>query len=343
MGKVIAALAILVAALAGGAVYGWGAGAFRPCETIGRLFAGDRCTQILDLPDRSLGGVAMLANGNLLAAASAPAGEPTGSAKLIEISPRGGAPIGETVLPANQVETQLTDLAVSADGNLVALAQSFREGRRRYGLQVFDRNGKLVSDIGRGLPGYMAFDSQDRLMIHPGGLGYGVPTAAGVEAFALDAPETPITPDPADTLKLFEHGLNAAISPDGRIFALLMDHLGSQPFVGLRVGQVGQESEPGQLFATSLRADCGYVMSDIAFSAGKLAAEFDCPERWGQTSSALVVWDYVDGNMLLTLPTIDGFSDLLWLNETTLVASRYNYGNEHHELFRITVPEPKRR
>ena len=338
MRKAITGFVLLGMLFIGGAIYFWGEGAFWPCEPAGRLLNGGACTHLIT---GDIGGAERLPNGNLLVSLGAPEGDSSNAITLAEIPAMGGAVISETVLRANPVETHPLDLAVSPDGEQIAVVQAFGEGRRQYQVSVFDRQGAvLVEDLG-WLPGYMAFDADGRLLLHPGALLGEAVNPGYAEAYDLATSTVPQVANWNELGALFQKGTTLAYSPDGTVFAQVLDHVESTPFVGLRVGTVGYEDQPGVLLGASIRRGCNYSFSDIAFSPDgkRIAAVFDCPDDWGQVSSTLEVWDWSAGRHELSLPVVNGFSEPFWYDNTAIVAKRYNYVRGGTDLFRIAVPE----
>lgn len=337
MRKAITGIVLLGLLLVGALVYFWGEGAFWPCEPAGRLLGGGSCTHLIT---GDVGGAARLPNGNLLVALGADEGDSSNAIRLVEIPATGGPVISETVLRDNPVETHPLGIAVSPDGEQVAVEQSFREGRRRQQLSVFDRLGGFVAEDMGGLPGYMAFDARGRLLLHPDAILGELASPALAAAYDLSVSQVPQPVNWNELGPLFQQGLTLAYSPDGTTFAQALDHAYATPFVGLRVYAVGLEDRPGQLLGASLRSGCHYNFIDLAFSPDgkRIAAVFDCPDRWGQVSSTLEVWDHTEGKHVLTVPVVNGFSDPFWYDDGSIIAMRYNYVRGGTDLFRIKVP-----
>lgn len=336
-GKVTSALSVVVAAALGGTIYAWGAGWFWPCETLGRPFSAGACEKITTITDRSVGPFALLPNGNLLLATSGQGTDPTDPPSLVEIAPATGETLGTTVLTSLPPDARPVIMALNADASQIALSNSYERA------VVVSRDGTTLATLDRWLPAYLAFDDKGYLLLDMGRNPDGLPSQDSAEAWDMTNPGTqPVAITPADTTKLFRQGINAAISADGT-FAQLIDHVSDSPITGLRVGKLGMENAPGSFFGVSLRAGCSHATGEVAFSpfGYQLAAEFSCPERWGQVSSALVVWDYEKNVTLLTVPTIDYFDDLVWQDTNTLLASRYNFGPKTTDLLRIAVPDAK--
>lgn len=341
MRKAITGFVLLGMLLLGCLVYFWGAGAFWPCEPGGRMLNGDRCAFLMR---DNVGSAAKLPNGNLLVAVSAPEDAENNAIKLVEIPAAGGAVLNETVLRSTPIQAFAGDIAVSPDGQQVALEQTFREGRRRSQLTVFDRTGNVVAEDLGGGPGYMAFDARGRLLLHPGAI-IGEAVSAGLaEAYDLSVSTVPQLVNWNELGTMFQKGLTIAYSPDGELFAQAMNQMGGTPFVGIRVGTVGLEDRPGMLLGASIRSGCGYNFSDVAFSPSsqRIVAVFDCPDDWGKVSSTMEVWDYELEKHLLTVPVLDGFSDPFWYDDNTIIARRYSYDAHSTDLFSIKVPEPRR-
>ncbi|WEK03018.1 MAG: hypothetical protein P0Y65_12465 [Candidatus Devosia phytovorans] len=336
MRKAITGLVLALVLLLGGAIYAWGQGAFWPCEPAGRLIHGGVCTHLIT---GDIGGVAPLPNGNLLVSLGAPEGDDSNAITLAEIPATGGAVISETVLRANPVETHPLDLAVSPDGEQVAVVQAFSEGRTQYKVSAFDRQGAVLAEDLGWLPGYMAFDAGNRLLFHPGALLGEAVNPGYAEVYDLAVSPVPQVANWDELGALFQKGTTLAYSPDGTVFAQVLDHMESTSLVGLRVGTVGFEAQPGILLGASIRAGCNYSFSDLAFSPDgkRIAAVFDCPDDWGQVSSTMEVWDWSERQHLLTLPVVNGFSEPFWYDDNAIIAKRYNYVRGGTELFRIAV------
>lgn len=326
----------------GGAVYFWGEGAFWPCEPAGRLLNGGSCTHLIR---GDVGGAAKLPNGNLLVALGDVEGERGNAVRLVEVPATGGAPLNETVLGPNAEKTQPLDLAVSPDGQQIALLQRFDNTPRMTQLSVHDHEGKVIAeDLGGGTAYYMGFDESGRLLRSPSALLGDVFDTSTAEAFDLSVSQVPQPVNRDDLASILTKGITLAYNPDGTMFAQALDHLHDTPFVGLRFGTVGLEERPGMLLGASIRSGCNYSFSDLAFSPDgtRIAATFDCPDDWGQVSSTIEVWEPAEGEHVLTVPVINGFSEPFWYDDSTIIATRYNYAYGATDLFSIKVPEPRR-
>jgi len=322
-------------ALAGGAVYAWGAGWFWPCETIGIHFSGGACEKVATFEDRNVGSFLSLPNGHLLVATSAEGPDPATPMSLVEVDPANGATISDTPLPAFALKARTARMAVSGDGTQVALSMVDEK------TTVVSRDGTPLASFNRWTPAFLAFDDKGWLWLDMGRNRNGFPEPDAAEAWAIADPgEEPVAANIADWSTLYRQGINTALSPDGTLYAQKIDQPYDSAITGIRVGYSGSETEPGIFLGLNLRADCSYATSEISFSpfGTQVAAEFSCPERWGQTSTALAVWDYDKRTTLLVLPGIDYFDTLLWQDANTILADRYNYGPQTTDILRISIP-----
>lgn len=334
-GLLCTGLGAVCVALAGGAIYAWGAGWFWPCERLGIFLADGACESVAHFDNRNVGTFTMLANGNLLVATLPKGTERTDPIALVEIDANTGATIAETPLPGISLKARPVGIAVSRDETLVAL--SMYDERTK----VIARDGTEVLSIDRWLPSFLAFDDKGWLLTDMGRHFDGPPDPDGAEAWDIDNPaSTPVKANIADWSTLFRQGVSAALSPDGDYFAQKLDQPHNSAVTGIRIGYIGDERDGGMFLGVSLRSDCSYATSEISFSpfGPQVAAEFSCPERWGQVSTALAVWDYQKSQQLLVLPGIDYFDTLHWESADTILVDRYNFGPETTDIFRVKVP-----
>lgn len=328
-------LGLAAVALTGGAIYAWGAGWFWPCERLGIPFSNGACASVAHFDNRNVGTFTTLANGNLLVATLAKGTERTDPIALVEVDATTGAIIAETPLPGISLEARPAGIAVSRDETLVAL--SLYDERTK----VITRDGTEVLSIDRWLPAFLAFDNKGWLLTDMGRHFDAPPDPDGAEAWDINNPaSTPVAASIADWSALFRQGVSAALSPDGDYFAQKLDQPHNSPVTGIRIGYIGDERDGGMFLGVNLRPDCSYATSEISFSpfGPQVAAEFSCPERWGQTSTALAVWDYEKSEQLLVLPGIDYFDTLHWASADTILVDRYNFGPETTDILRVKVP-----
>lgn len=329
---------VSVAAIAaiGGGIYAWGAGWFWPCETLGLMVNNGACQKVAHFDARQVGPIGLLPNGNVLVVNSAGEDSSSDPLALVEIDAKSGEAVHSTLVNDMPTEASVTNMAVSPDGQTVAL--SFIHQPTKV---ISRENGKILRTVERWMPRYLAFDKQGWLLTDMGPSLTGMPDTDQAQGWpvASDGQE-PVEANIADTSHLYIHGTNAALSPDGKIFAQKIDQLSDSGVTGLRIGPTDNETNAGTLYGLTLRPGCSYAASEISFSpfGPQVAAEFSCPERWGKTASALAVWDYETGKTLLILPTIDYFGSLVWESADTILTDRYNFGPETNDILRIKVP-----
>lgn len=337
-GKLLFGLIAAVAALGGAGTYAWGAGWFWPCEDWGLPFANGQCERVARFEDRNIGSFGILPNGNLLVATGAEGLDPQTPMSLAEVDRATGAVLSDTSLTAMSLEARAARMAITADGSQVAFSMLDEK------TTVVDRSGKIVSTFNRWIPSYLDFDDKGWLWLDMGHNIGGVPDPDAAQGWNIADPgDEPVPANIADWAALYQSGVNTALSPDGTVYAQKIDQAYDSAVTGIRVGYVGSEEEPGLLLGVNLRADCSYASSEISFSpfGTQVAAEFGCPERWGQISTALAVWDYDKRKTLLVLPGIDEVRTLRWEDANTILAQRYNFGPETSDILRIRVPEAK--
>lgn len=328
-------LGLAAVALTGGAIYAWGAGWFWPCERLGILFANGACEKVASFEDRNIGSFVALPNGNLLVATSAEGPDPSEPMSLAELDPKTGATIGDTPLPTLPPDARAARMAVNKDGSQVALSMLDEK------TTVVGRDGQSLASFNRWIPAYLAFDDKGWLWLDMGHNVRGFADPDQAQGWNIANPgDEPVKANIADWSSLYRQGINTALSPDGTVYAQKIDQPYDSAVTGIRIGWVGSETQPGVFFGVTLRADCSYAASDISFSpfGTQVAAEFSCPERWGQTSTALAVWDYDKRETLLVLPAIDYFDTILWESADTILVDRYNFGPKTTDILRVKVP-----
>ncbi|KQT49655.1 hypothetical protein ASG47_04895 [Devosia sp. Leaf420] len=329
-------VSIAAIAAVGGGIYAWGAGWFWPCETLGLMFNNGACQKVAHFDARNIGPFGLLPNGNILVASLPGEDNSSDPLALVEIDAKSGEAIHSTLVNDLQPEASVTNMAVSPDGQTVAL--SFIHNKTH----VISRDGgTILRTVDRWFPRYLSFDKSGWLLTDMGTDPTGLPDPNHAEGWPIASNnEDPVPANVADTAGLYSHGIETALSPDGRTYAQKIDQLRDSAVTGIRIGSVDDPAYAGTLYGLTLRDGCTYASSQISFSPfGKqVAAEFSCPERWGKTASALAVWDYETGKTLLILPTIDYFSSIVWESADTILTDRYNFGPETNDILRIKVP-----
>jgi hypothetical protein len=313
----------------GAMVYGYGAGYFWPCEAFG-----DRnvCTEIRSIEGRSFQGMVVRPDGTILMTTRQHGTKPSEPVMLMTIDPANGDVVSEVEIGGLAPNASVAAMAVSADGERIALA----------GLDfvdVIDDAGAPIAELERGLPAYMTFAGDGRLLVYQGTQGELVPSGDTVLAFDPAQAGQPETGS-AETAALFSSGLNTVIRQDGALYAQKLEAAASG-VVGVRLAATAQPEAPGVLLAAQLRGGCSYHFVDMAFSpdGNRLAATADCPDRWGKESSALIVWDVETGGVVRRIPTRHWWGDMAWLDAQTLVLSRYDAEARRAGLFRVDLGE----
>lgn len=329
---------VSVAAIAaiGGGIYAWGAGWFWPCETLGLMANNGACQKVAHFDVRQVGPIALLPNGNILVVNSAGEESSSDPLALVEIDANSGAAVHSTLINDMQPEASVTNMAVSPDGQTVAL--SFIHNKTHV---ISRDDGKILRTVERWMPRYLGFDKHGWLLTDMGPSLTGMPDTDQAQGWPITATSAdPVAANIADTSGLYLHGTNAALSPDGSLFAQKIDQLSDSGVTGIRIGRTDNETNAGTLYGLTLRPGCSYAASEISFSpfGPQVAAEFSCPERWGKVATALAVWDYEVGKTLLILPSIDYFGSLVWESADTILTDRYNFGPETNDILRIKVP-----
>lgn len=317
----------VLAAVAGGAIYAQGDGYFWPCEPLGNA---SYCEEVLAVEGRSLQAMALRPDGFLSLVSRGAGPDPQTPLSLMVVRPQSGVVMEESPLEALPPDASPGKMAIDATGARMALA----------GLDFFvvtDLEGVLQRDMARGLPEYMGFDEDGRLLVFQENVIQPIPGADQVLAFDVQS-STPPQEGVDEVGALFSQGLNRAISPDGRLVAQRIAGEGRGDVVAIRLALRDRPDAAGTLLSTGLGAGCSYHFIDLAFSLdGRyLAGTFDCPSRWGRESSALVIWRIEDGSVAYRIPTRHDWGSMLWNDQATLMLTRYDPQTQRAGLFRVS-------
>lgn len=328
---------LVVLLLGGGTVWAWGAGWFWPCEPLGRLSGESQCNRIAALDGRQLQDYKLLADGTLLGVTRGPGTDPDVPPSLVTIDLDSGAVLTEHPIEGLADGWSTHTLIASPDEQLVMIDSL--DGPAA----LLDREGQIVATHRWGLLGFSDFlDDAGRVISDPGLNRRGIPDNDRTMIRNLNESDTWLLPFLGPFPNgFFSRGVGTALSPDGTVYAQNLDGMRESGVAALRVGNVANLEAPGLLFAARLREGCNYFVPHIAFSpdGNRIAAAWWCPTRWGQESSALLVFDIEQNKAVARIPTDDWWSAPRWLDNDTVLVDRYHPDNPNTELFSIHVGE----
>lgn len=310
----IAGSIIVLATIAGGAIYAAGAGMFGPCAPLS-LARTPVCVKLIGSDDLAIQRFVSLQNGQFLAFAS----QEDGASSLVELDARDGSILSSTPLSLPSDASAMV-MAVSEDQSRVALS------RHDATTVVLDRaSGDTIAEVERYNQAFLGFSPDNRLLTEYGTYPDGLPLIDQALAYDLDDTQAVPTAVPRDvTAAMFASGVSAAISPDHRYFAQAISTPRASGLAAIRVGFLDRPDFAGSIFGTTLSPQCTYGLPRIAFSpdGNSIAAAFSCSARWGITASAMVVWDIDRSQERALVPTTTDWRQIVWLDNDTIGALR---------------------
>lgn len=314
---------------AGSAIYAQGEGHFWPCEAMG---TGATCEEVWHLDGRSMEAMAVRPDGFLSIISRGAGIDPDSPLMLHVVRPQSGVLMEETALDVLPGDALPSRASIDAIGSQMAFVSP------DFAI-VVDRNGALIRDLGRGLPAFMGFDDQERLLIYQGTSNEVLPSAENVLAFDAKVSAEPVALGEVPGA-MFSQGVNLAISPDGALVAQNMAEKESDGMAAVRLVRRDVPEAPGRLLSAELGDGCRYTFVELAFSPDgqQLAGTFDCIKRWGREGSALVIWNVADGTVAERIPTRHNWGRILWLDQATLMLTRYDVAAQRSGLFRVGLP-----
>lgn len=342
MRKTIAGIVVAVL-LVGGVIYYWGIGGFWPCEPLPRLFGSDQCRLVQRLEGRSLQDYARLEDGTMLGITRAHGIDPTAPLELVEFD-----------LASGQMQSQLPLTDIPSKSSFSAMLVNHDASRILIGgtsgpALLLDRQGKVLSEHRWNVIGNAAFyGTEGQVLIDPGINRRGIPDVDNTLVRDINQSDRWALPFLGPFPEgFFSRSVGTVLTPDGTVYARDMDTNTDSGLAAIAVGNVSGLGAlaPGHMVGTTLRPGCSYNISRMSFSpdGDRLAAAFSCSNPWGTESTALLVWDILKKETLARIPSDEWWDSPYWLDNDTLLASRYSADWQVSELFEIHVSEKKRR
>lgn len=323
---------LVVVALGGTAIFGWGAGWFYPCGPIDSVIKASGCRVIAEFPVTPLQALALLPSGNFLAVARGDGPDPTSTNRFVELDPSGKV-LSDNEIPSLAPSTNWLDAAVSADGSMVVMSSI------QAPVMVFDRaTSERLAVIEQYGVGFLGFDASGNVLMDRGAGSFERPVSGTAEIYSTANGALIGTTEGTEAAPIFTNGIASAMSADGKLIAQHMETRGDSGTVAIRVADAAFPSWAGQLLVAPLGAWdlTGQMLPEISFSPDGqlLAASFDSPGQWGVDTSALIVWRLSDRKVLARVPTHNAeWRSIVWLADSaTIAVTRFDLDSRDGEI-----------
>jgi hypothetical protein len=319
------AIGFLCVAAIGGLVYGWGTGLFFPCGPLDRFINTSNCRILAHWENTEIEAVLTRAEDTSIdVVLRGPGREPTAPQQLVEIAVSGGA-TGQSITLAD-VPPSIDWIGAKADSQGRTVLASFYQERvwlleRATGRRLAIFDGKY--NVGR-----FGFSRDEQHVLIDTEYGsFDRPVALTASKYQMNGTLVgEVTGE--ETWPIYQTGISSALTVDGKFMVQHEMTRADTNVVALRLVDTPYLDWAGKLMLANVGAWLSQMLPYVFISPDgrHVAASFDSSDEWGQTNSALVVWEIETQKVATIVPTWRApWKDVVWLGDGLLAASRLHY------------------